>query len=106
MARWEIHRVDDSEPLIVEAMRAAGATVQKIGRPLDLLIAVDEQTALGECKTGTAKLRPSQLTFTARWPGIWCVLRTPEDGLALVKALKTRAREQRRGHVGASVSRT
>lgn len=103
MARWEVHRVDTTEPLIIDAMRHAGATVHKIGRPLDLLIAVDEQTAMGECKTGKGKLRATQQKFTASWPGLWRILRTPDDGLQLVRVLKRRAAEQRRGH--ASVSR-
>jgi len=96
MSKYEVHRTDNSEPLIIEAMRAAGATVKKIGRPLDLLVAIDGMTALGECKTGNRQLQVSQVEFIDSWPGVAAVLRTPEDGIALVRLLREQARVWKR----------
>jgi hypothetical protein len=93
MARWETHRSDASEPVIVQAMEQAGASVRKIGRPVDLLVACKGQTAVAEVKTGNAKLEPDQASFLAAWPGVSAVLRTPQDGLDLVQQLKQLARK-------------
>ncbi len=99
MASFEIHGVDGNEAIIVEAMRAHGATVHKIGRPVDLLVAIHEQTALVEVKMPKKALRASQAKFLQTWPGVWAITRTVEDGIALVAALKTRARQQRKGQL-------
>ncbi len=88
MAKYSYHQTDKTQAAIVAAMTKAGATVWKIGRPVDLLVACQGQTALAECKTATGKLNAFQDAFLAAWPGVWRVVRTPEDGVALVADLK------------------
>jgi hypothetical protein len=90
-----VHAVDRNEALIVDAMRIAGATVYKLGRPLDLLVAVHGQTGLAEVKMPKGKLRASQSAFLATWPGLCAILRTPEEGMAFVRQLKRDARAVR-----------
>ena len=52
-------RVDANQPAIVAALRAAGAIVEIIGLPVDLLIGFRGQLFLLECKDG-AKVKSAQ----------------------------------------------
>ena len=78
-------RRDDSEPEIIEALEAAGFTVQQLTLPVDLLLARRGWTGVAEVKTGKGKLKPSQVKFIDRWPNPVYILRSVEDVLALVK---------------------
>lgn len=78
-------RTDHSQKAIVAALRAAGAFVWVIGRPVDLLVFYRSWRLL-ECKTGNRKRRdqPEQEAFckTFEVP----VVRTPEEALQAIGA--------------------
>jgi len=90
--RYAIHRVDANAAEIIHAMECAGASVERLGRPVDVAVGVDGQEALAEIKTITGRLRPSQERFWQRWKGQKVVLRTMADGVALVERLRSQAR--------------
>lgn len=91
MGKYSVHRIDGNQAEIIEAMRAAGASVESLGRPVDVAVAICEQTELAEVKTVTGRVRASQERFWARWHGRRVVLRTKADGIALVERLKRQA---------------
>lgn len=69
-------RVDASQPDIVKAMEAMGASVWVIGLPLDLLVGWRGHTILVECKVmeGVRNPKPSAYTklqtkFFSDWRG-------------------------------------
>lgn len=66
-------RVDASQAAIVSALEAAGASVWLIGRPVDLLVGLQNKTLLMECKTaGThygKKPNKNQQAFMDGWKG-------------------------------------
>ena len=65
-----IHRSDPNQADIVKALRAAGAYVDVIGEPLDLLVGYRGRTWLMEVKRDEkAKLQPSQVAFFGEWRG-------------------------------------
>lgn len=90
------HRNDANHAEIVKALRKAGVAVKSLagvggGMP-DLLVAFRKVTALVEVKVPGEKLRPSQETFINGWPGVVCVVTTPEEA---VLAVYEAARERR-----------
>lgn len=91
MGRYQVHRSDMNAVVVIAAMREEGASVEPIGRPVDVAVSIDGQECLAEIKTITGKLRPSQVKFWARWQGRKAVLRSTADGRALVAALKADA---------------
>ena len=64
---------DASEPAIVEALRASGFSVERMDKPVDLLIGFRGRTWLVECKSGTKgygkSLNANQADFAAEWRG-------------------------------------
>jgi hypothetical protein len=69
-------RVDATQPEIVDALRAAGATVWFIQVPVDLLVGFRGKTMLIECKSKAGKRAPKpkahtplQRDFMATWNG-------------------------------------
>lgn len=93
MAKWAIHRIDANSGIVVDALIAAGATVEPLGRPVDLLVGVDGVAGVVEVKTEKGKLRDSQVKFFARFTGAKAVIRTPEEAISFVRSLKRIARE-------------
>ena len=57
-------RVDANQAEIVEALRAAGASVWCIGLPVDLIVGKHGVTALMEIKTMTGKRNPKAASYT------------------------------------------
>lgn len=92
MGKIEIHQKDGNQDAIVKAMTEAGATVEVIGRPVDLLVGVFGVSGVAEVKMLKADLRPSQVKFFARFRGMKAVLRTEADGVAFVQHLRYVAR--------------
>jgi hypothetical protein len=88
MARYEVHRSDGNAKAIYDAMRKAGASVEIIDRPCDAIIGVQGLSAEIEVKTARGQLRPSQKAFKASWRGYFVVVRSVEDGLAVVEDLR------------------
>lgn len=82
-------RPDTDQQAIVDKLTAAGFSVEKIGRPLDLLIGRDNVTLLAEVKqmpgprggkSGKGqKLRVSQAEFIETWKGSRPVVLTLDD---------------------------
>ena len=95
-SRFRRLRSDRSQPGIVRALKAAGASVEVIpgagGRP-DLLVGFRGQTYLLECKTpGRAKHDKAHRLNQERWRAAWrggpvAVVETPDQALAAVGAM-------------------
>jgi hypothetical protein len=58
-------RVDSNQAEIVEALRAAGASVWIIGLPVDLCVGFAKKTALVEVKRTVGKKNPRAADYTA-----------------------------------------
>jgi hypothetical protein len=92
-------RIDSNQTQVISALEAAGAQVDVIGKPVDLLIGTINKNgskvlALFEIKDGEkyksqqAKT-PAQVKFFARWAG-WpiCLVDGPEAALRALKVLQ------------------
>ncbi len=88
-------RTDETQAAIVEAFRAAGASVWIIGLPVDLIVGKNGITALVECKRNVGKRAPKaagytdlQKDFMATWRGspVSTIMDT-EGALALVRSM-------------------
>lgn len=91
MGKYAVHRVDANAGTLYEFLEAYGATVKRIGTPLDALCCYHGVTALIEVKTANGKLRPGQEKFLREWPGVARILRTEQDCLNLLSALHVRS---------------
>lgn len=60
---------DVSEPEIVSALTRCGFSVERLDRPVDLLVGWRGRCFLVECKTGRRKLNANQRDFTDTWRG-------------------------------------
>ena len=80
-------KVDDNQRAIVEALRAIGATVYAIGRPVDLLVGYRRINTLLEIKNvhGKDAVSPRQQDFIDEWRGQVAVVRNPEEAIAVLK---------------------
>lgn len=81
---------DASEPGIVAALEQLGASVERMDKPVDLLIGFRRVTVLAECKTpGTQygkRLNQNQQGFADRWRGSpIVVLHSPDDAIRLIR---------------------
>jgi hypothetical protein len=94
--RWAA-RSDSNRHAIVDALRAAGAVVYDLRRPVDLLVAFRGQTILVEIKRpagprgGTAgrKHTKAQSEFLATWVGgPVATVESPEAALRAIGVLK------------------
>ncbi len=78
---------DSNEREIVEALRAAGASVWLLDQPVDLLIGYRGHCIIAEVKLPGGKLNDNQQHFFATWRGPTPpILRTVDDALALLEA--------------------
>ena len=90
-------KVDDNQEEIVRALRKAGASVEIIGRPVDLLVGYRGGTYVLEVKDGSKspsdrKLTPLQEKFFQSWRGGPALkVETPEEALIAIGAIKTLA---------------
>ena len=84
MARWETHRSDANAEEIIAAWRRVGATVEAIGRPVDVVVGYKGVNYLAEIKTLRGKLRPRQEAFLETWRGQVAVIRTVAEGFRLI----------------------
>jgi hypothetical protein len=87
MARWQTHRSDANAKEIIAAWEAVGATVERIGRPVDVAVGFRGRDYLFEIKTAKGKLRASQVAFLARWRGNPNkIIRSVDEGLVAIGA--------------------
>lgn len=79
-------KIDANQTAIVDRLRACSVSVEIIGKPLDLLICHQGQTALMEVKNpeGKNEFTKDQVEFLARWPGKVHIVRSPDEALRAV----------------------
>lgn len=73
------NRRDANEKDIVAELEARGFSVERMDKPVDLLIGKHGQTWIAEVKMPKGKLRPGQVKFYERWRGNELILRSVED---------------------------
>lgn len=93
MTRYAL-RVDANQTAVISALRAAGATVEVVGKPLDLLVGIRNQFMLIEVKDG-AKVKSAQKPtkaqekFFERFPGYpWAIVDGPDAALRAIGCIK------------------
>lgn len=80
-----LHRSDATQKAIVVALRAIGAQVYVVGRPLDLLVSYRRRTLLVECKAKGGKVRTeAQQKFVNEWQGEFHLVESPEQAITAV----------------------
>ena len=85
------NRRDNNQVVIVKALRALGATVIPIEKPVDLLVGIAGVNILMEVKGEKGKLTPAQVAFFEQYKGQCVVVRTVEDAVECVnKIIKNR----------------
>ena len=67
-------RTDANQTAVISALEAAGAVVEVVGKPVDLLVGIRGQFMLFEVKDGAKQksrqaLTPAQLKFFKKWEG-------------------------------------
>jgi hypothetical protein len=87
MARYSYHQLDANAKGIKAALIAVGATVDH-RCPLDWLVGFRGANYLLEVKTAKGKLRPSQERFFAGWQGQKALVRTEQEALKAVGAIR------------------
>lgn len=77
---------DGNEREIIEALRAAGASVQalSIRGCADLLVGIDGGNYLLEIKVAKGKLTPDEIDWHTSWNGQVTIVRSVEDALAAI----------------------
>jgi len=98
-------KIDDNQPDIIKALKAAGIWAESIGKPVDLLLwspawcphcngaLPHGKTELMEVKNpdGKDSFTADQVEFMARWPGKIHVPHYPEEAVRLVLGEKVMA---------------
>lgn len=87
MAKYSYHRLDKNHAEIRQALEQVGASVYP-GGPLDLIVGYRGFTTLLEVKTAKGKLRASQKAFMLSWQGVAVVVRTREQALKAIGAIR------------------
>ena len=81
-------RADSTQPAIVDALRAVGATVLHIREPFDILVRYRNRLYMMDCKTpkskaGAIRKKPSQVKLEADgWPLLYP--RSPEEAVRML----------------------
>lgn len=77
--------VDLNQKSIVDALRKAGASVEVIRKPLDLLVGYDRRTYILEVKQPKGRTSQGQDDFMRDWKGdVACVVRNVSEALAVI----------------------
>ena len=93
MTRYAL-RTDANQTAVISALVAAGATVEVIGKPVDLLVGIRNQWILMEVKNGAKfksaqKPTKAQEEFFKRWAGYpWAIVDGPEAALRALRVMK------------------
>ena len=84
-------KVDANQAQIVEALRAAGASVTDLSRfghgVPDLLVGYNRKVYLLEVKSADGKLTPAEERWQNEWRGQSAVVRTVEQALYVIGAM-------------------
>ncbi len=82
-------KADANRAEIVAALKAVGASIVDLRKPLDLLVGYRGVTYPMEVKNrdGKNKDTPTQLKFYAEWRGNWLKVWTVEDALRGIGAI-------------------
>ena len=92
MTRYAL-RIDANQTAIVSALEAAGATVEVIGKPVDLLVGINGKWMMVEVKDGkkvksAQKLTVAQVKFFDKWAGYpLALVDSAECALRMLKVL-------------------
>ena len=92
MPRYAL-RVDQNQTQVISALEAAGALVEVIGKPTDLLVGINGKLALFEVKDGAKmpsqrKKTPLQQRFFEKYAGYpICLVDSPETALRHLKII-------------------
>lgn len=87
-------RIDANQTAIVSALEAAGATVEIIGKPVDLLVGKAGRWMMMEVKDGqkvksAQKLTAAQVKFFDKWAGYpLAVVDSAECALRMLRVLE------------------
>ena len=82
--RWNA-ATDHNQAAIVDALRKVGASVEIIGRPLDLLVGYQRRTYVLEVKQVKGRISQGQEEFLREWQGdIATVVRSASEALAVI----------------------
>ena len=83
---WAGKRRDDTEPDIIEALEGIGAEVERLDRPVDLLVRYQGRVHLLEVEgiTRGRKRQAQQLEFIARWEVP--IVRSPAQAMRAIGA--------------------
>lgn len=85
---WAGKRRDANEKEIVDALRQAGASVERLHLPVDLMVGYRGVTYLMEVKSEIgSSLTPAELEFCATWRGHWVCVRDVEGALLAIRAI-------------------
>ena len=83
---WAHKKRDANEPQIVDGLLRAGATVERMHTPSDLLVGFRGGNYLLEVKTEDGQLTGSEQRFRDSWRGQYAVVRTIEEALEAIGA--------------------
>jgi len=87
-------RVDANQSQVISALEAAGAVVEVIGKPVDLLVGINGRFAFFEVKDGgkvksAQKRTPAQIKFFDKWAGYpVCLVDGPDAAIRHLNVLK------------------
>lgn len=87
MGKYVVHQLDANHQAIRAGLEAVGATVDP-KCPGDLLVGFRGVNYLLEVKTVKGKLRASQERFRAAWKGQYAVVRTMDEALRSIGAVR------------------
>ena len=87
MAKYAYHQIDGNQQAIIDVLEAGGCSVEKIGRPVDLLVGKAGRSYVIEVKQPKGKLRESQEKFFARWKGHAAILRSVDEAQQFLRTI-------------------
>jgi hypothetical protein len=84
VGKYQVHRKDSNHDEIVNGLIAYGATVEPLGRPVDIAVGYEGRNYMLEIKPPKGAVRASQRAFMARWRGQVDVVRSLAEALAVI----------------------
>lgn len=91
MGRYQVHRNDTTQHVLVEWLESRGCLYEHLGQPVDGLLCVPVRggylSVPVEFKSRYGALRPSQEAFLAKWKAPTYVLKTETQCAAMLAEL-------------------